>query len=250
MKRPGRHVASARGFTVTEMALTVAVIGLMAATGAAAYARLADRANQRISVQASATVLTEAAIAFAASHFRLPCPSMDNSGHEGTGGVCAAGDQVGMFPYLAVGLPLPAPGSRALYGVYRHATADLAAAREFTGDPAGSPGHAARSDFLHALRTAAAQAMLVPSDAQPYLTGDGAANGAENCSNGARSNPAFVVTLPGADRDGDGRGFDGIHQLLPGTGRCFSAPTRAADSGFDDTTEALGFYALLARLNH
>lgn len=247
MKRSARQANSACGFTVTEMALTIAVIGLMAATGAAAYARLADRANQQISVQASATVLTEAAVAFAASRFRLPCPSMDNSGHEGTGGVCAASDQVGMFPYLSVGLPLPAPGSRALYGVYRNAAADLAAAREFTGDPAGSPGHAARSDFLHALRTAATQGL---SDSHPYLTGDGAANGAENCSGGARSNPAFVVTLPGADRDGDGRGFDGIHQSLPGTGRCFSAPTRAADSSFDDTTEAIGFYALLARLNH
>ncbi|WP_334189535.1 pilus assembly FimT family protein [Noviherbaspirillum sp.] len=241
-----RHARYAHGFTITEMALTIAVIGLMAATGAAAYARLADRANQQISVQASATALNEAVIAFAAGRFRLPCPSMDNSGHEGTGGICAATDRVGMFPYSAVGLPMPAPGARALYGVYRHAAADLAAAREYTGDPAGSPAHAARSDFLHALRTAAAQGL---SDSQPYTTGDGAANGAEDCSS-VRSNPAFVVTLPGADRDGDGRGFDGIHQSLPGTGRCFSAPTRAADSGFDDTTEAFGFYALLARLHH
>lgn len=241
MHRSGR----VRGYTVLEMAVVLAVIGTLAATGAAAYARLNSLAQNNLSVAASTAMLSESVVAFAARNHRLPCPSTDGSGLEGGNGVCDTA-ATGLFPYLSVGLPLPSPGARAWYGVYRDAAVDLARAQEHTGDAAGSLSFADRGDFIRALRLSALQAATT---ARPFVTGDGAAGGAENCAGNVGANPAFVLVIPGDDSDGDGSAFDGIHQALAGGSRCFSAPTRAHDSGFDDTTHAISFYALMARLN-
>lgn len=235
------------GFTIVEIAVTVAVIGLIGASSAAAFARLTQRSQDGLAVGAEMAVLSEAVVAFAATRHRLPCPSTDGSGWEGTNGVCAPGAQVGMFPYQAVGLPFPGLAAAARYGVYRNASADLATAREYTGDAAGRPDFAGRGDFVHALRAAA---IRPASNAHPFVTGDGALNGAENCAGNVRGNPAFMIALPGTDRNGNGNAFDGIHLGLLDPGLCFAAPTRAHDSGFDDTSFALGFFALMARLNH
>lgn len=236
------------GFTLVEVALVLAVLGVVAATAATAYLGMFSANRGKLNADASLAVLSGAIVAFAKSHHRLPCPDSAGSGTEGlVGGVCPAGLEVGWFPYLSAGLTQPAPLTRAIYGVYRLAGADLARAEERGGDPPGASTYADGADLVMALRLAAAQS---PSSARIYLTGDGATGGVENCGSNVVSNPAFVILAPGEDRNVDGNPVDGIHSTLPLGGRCFAAPTRALDAGFDDRTQAASFYTLMAKLSN
>lgn len=236
------------GFTLVEVTVALAVLGIIAAAAAAAYLGLFSASRNKINADASLASLAGAVVAFAQSHHRLPCPDVDGSGNESlVAGVCPTNRDVGWFPYLSAGLTSPAPFARAIYGVYRAAGADLARAEEHGGDPVGSASYADGADLIHALRFAAAQ---VPSNTQIYLTGDNATSGAENCGGNVVSNPAFVVLVPGEDRNGNGTPVDGIHGTLPASGHCFAAPTRASDTYFDDRTLAVSFYTLMAKLNN
>ncbi|MBZ0105723.1 MAG: type II secretion system GspH family protein [Sulfuricella denitrificans] len=235
------------GFTLVEVTLALAVLGIIAAAAAAAYLGLFSASRNKLNADASLATIAGAVVAFAKSHHRLPCPDTDGSGNEGVCSVGPAGPDVGWFPYLSAGLTAPAPLARAIYGVYRAAGADLARAEEQSGDPVGSASYADGADLMRALRFAASQ---VPSNTQIYLTGDNARGGAENCGGNVVSNPAFVVLAPGEDRDGNGNPADGIHSTLPASGHCFAAPTRAVDTYFDDRTLAVSFYTLMAKLNN
>lgn len=221
-----RHL---RGFTMIEMAVSLVVIGVMVSASAAYLGMF--KGGAKLGADAHLTSLSESVILFARMRNRLPCPDTAGAGHEALAGAsCPVGTQVGWFPYLSIGLSQPPDKDRAIYGVYRNPAADLGA-----------------STAPAVLSLASAQAV---SGAFVYLTGDGTTtNGAENCAGNIASNPAFVILAPGEDRSGDGLRVDGIHSTLPGTGRCFAAPTRAANANFDDRTLAVSSYAVLARLN-
>lgn len=240
----GRHNS---GFSLVEVSIALAVLGVIAAAAAAAYLGLFSAGRTKLNSDASLATISGAVVAFAKSRHRLPCPDTDGSGNEGVCSAGPGGPEVGWFPYLSVGLALPAPDARAVYGVYRVAGADLARAEEHGGDPVGAATYADGADLVRALQTAA---LTAPSSGHIYLTGDGATGGAENCGSNVVSNPAFVVIAPGEDRDGDGKRVDGIHSTLPGSGRCFAAPARAVDTNFDDRTFAISFYELMAKLNN
>jgi hypothetical protein len=179
--------------------------------------------------------LSGSVVTFVKNHNRLPCPDTNGSGYEAlSGGVCPDGTAVGWLPYISLGLSPPAAKERAIYGVYRNApTADLAV-----------------SATLNTLTAAAVAAQAGASSNFVYVTGDGTTtNGAEDCSGMIASNPAYVILAAGEDRDGDGNNVDGINNSLPGSGRCFSAPSRGIDTRFDDRTYAMSFYGLMAELN-
>ena len=234
------------GFTLVEVAVTLAVLGVIAA--AAAYLGLFSASRTKLIADTSLVSMSGAVIAFAKSHHRLPCPDAGGSGVEGlVSGVCPDGLDVGWFPYLSVGLTPPAPRVRAIYGVYRAAGSDLARAEEHGGDPVGAATYADGADLVRALQFAASQPL---TNAQIYITGNGATSGPENCTGNQVSNPAYVLLAPGEDRDGDGKTVDGIHSTLPGTGLCFAAPNRAVDTNFDDRTLAVSFYTLMVKLNN
>lgn len=236
------------GFTLLEVAVALAVLGLIASAAASAYLGLFSANRSNLNGEASLSSLSGAVLAFAKSRHRLPCPDADGSGRESlVNGVCPADLSVGWFPYLSAGLSSPAPLTRSIYGVYRATGADLARTEEHSGDAVGAASYADLADLIRALRQAASQATAAT---RIYLTGDGAASGLENCTTHVASNPAFVLLATGEDRDGDGKATDGIHATLPGNGRCFAAPTRGADSTFDDRTLAVSFYELMAKLNN
>lgn len=239
--------AGSRGFSLVEVTLVLAVLGVIAAAAASAYLAMFSAGRTQLAGESSLASLSGAVIAFAKSHHRLPCPDTVGVGNEGACAAGPAGPAVGWFPYLAVGLASPAPQARAVYGVYRVAGADLARAEEQGGDVVGAASYADAADLIWAFKSAAARPT---TSNQVYLTGDGGASGAEDCGGNVVSNPAFVLVAPGEDRDGDGNAVDGIHATLPVSGRCFASLTRAGDTNFDDRTFAISIYDLMAKLNN
>ncbi len=227
--RAGGSRPVARGFSMIEMAVSLAVIGFLA-SGSAAYLGLFKSGTQ-LGADAQLTSLSESAIVFARTHHRLPCPDTVGAGYEAlAGGICPIATQVGWLPYLSMGLSQPPAKDRAIYGVYRNPAADLGA-----------------STAPAVVSLAAVQAV---SNAYVYVTGDGTTiNGAENCTTNIASNPAFVILVPGEDRSGDDLFVDGLHSTLPASGRCFAATTRREDTNFDDRTLAVSTYALMARIS-
>lgn len=229
---PGLRARRAHGFTLVEAAVVLAVTGLLlAGAGSAAASILASVRQAR--VDAGLRAMADRMTAFSATRFRLPCPDASGAGHEGlVDGDCPASLRVGWVPYLALGLPQPAPAERARYGVYRASAADPAG-----GNIAGAAA------LLRRIATAAA----LPANAdEVQLAGDGTAGQPAGCLGMGAANPAFVILAPGEDRDGDGERMDGIHAP---TGLCFASPTRPMDSGYDDRTVAVGWYDLMATLH-
>ena len=229
-----------QGFSMIEMAVALVVIGLLVSASGAYLGVFGS--GDKFGANARLVSLSESVIAFAGARNRLPCPDTAGAGYE-AGTPCPANVQVGWFPYLSMGLSQPPALERAIYGVYRNpaVAADLAVVTG-PGFPATVP-----VSLLTKLNAAAAQGA---SNNFVYLTGDGtAANGAENCVGNNTGNAAFVILVPGEDRNRDGQRVDGINSTPPAAGLCFSAPTRAWDTNFDDRTLAVSSYAVLARLN-
>lgn len=219
-----------QGFSLLELIVVLVVIGLLASASSVLYLNLLSKGGGVQVTDAKLKYLSGSVIAFVKTHHRLPCPDTAGNGYEALiADVCSSGVQVGWLPYISMGLSPPSIQERALYGVYRTATIDLAA-----------------STTVGNLNIAAT---TVSSSNIIYLTGDGTtANGTEDCSNTISTNPAFIILAPGEDRDGNGSGVDGVNRDLP-NGKCFSAPSRGIDNIFDDRTIAVSLYALLAEIN-
>lgn len=218
------------GFSLLELIIVLVVVGVLASVSSVLYLGLLSKDGGVQVTDAKLKSLSGSVIAFVKTHHRLPCPDNTGSGYEAlNAGICSNGIQVGWLPYVSMGLSPPADSERAIYGVYRTATADLAVSTTVN------------------ILTAAASA--VTSSNVIYMTGDGSTtNGTEDCINTVASNPAYIILAPGEDRDGNGSNVDGVNQGLP-SGRCFSAPSRGVDNIFDDRTISVSLYALLAELN-
>lgn len=232
--------SSWRGFSMVEMAVALVVIGLMVSASGAFLGLFGS--GQKLVADARLVSLSESVVAFAGERNRLPCPDTAGTGYE-AGAPCPVSAQVGWLPYLSMGLSQPPEQERAVYGVYRNGAvaADLAVVTDAV---------APATDSVKLLTKLSVAALQGASSNFVYLTGDGTtANGNENCVGNVASNPAFVLLAPGEDRNLDGRRVDGVNRAPPVAGLCFSAPTRASDTNFDDRTLAVSSYALLARLN-
>lgn len=216
-----------QGFTFVEMAVVLALAGLMTWAVTSAYGNSTMVRDRQRATQ-TGEVLRETLRAFALTNGRLPCPDTDGDGWEdGAGSTCNTADQAGWLPYRSLQLEMPDARLRAAYAVYRRpasdplADADLARRLERTGDAAAAPHYQDARDLIAALHNAMGDA---PSSARTRLTGNGAGEGAIDCSANVRSHPAWLAVLPLEDSDGDGDRFDGPHRVghacavAPGTG--------------------------------
>ena len=231
--------ARAGGFTLLELALVVALIGLIAAISMGAFGGAFD-GRQAVTASAVGQDIDGAVLTFAREHHRLPCPDSNGNAREGdAGGVCPPGLEIGYVPYESLGLTAPATAARAVYAVYRNAPlhADLVAPA--TGTPS-------RVDLQRALVAGAAAGI---DATHPFMTGDGAATGPEDCVGNRLLHPAFAVIVPALDRDGDGRALDGVDASLPGSGTCLASSTRAPGATFDDRVVFTGFTTLLGLIS-
>lgn len=114
------------GFTLIELALSLLVLGLIAALILALLPQLTDR--MRLDETGVETDLVdEAVVGFALANNRLPCPDTNDDGLEGGAGGCEPADEVGRLPFRDLGLPGPALDEARLplrYAVYRNPGAD------------------------------------------------------------------------------------------------------------------------------
>jgi prepilin-type N-terminal cleavage/methylation domain-containing protein len=233
---------AASGFTLLEMAVVVAIIGLLGLLVSSAFAGLGDR-RSREQALAETEAARQALRGFMLAHKRLPCPDSTRSGFEDE--PCAAAETMGWLPYQTLGLPPPTDRSRMIYGVYRGGSdADLVRP---TGGAAAGVDFEDNGSLVRTLTKVAQPA--APRTDEPYLTGDGSARyGAESCGN-AVTNPAFLLVAPVTDKDGNGSPFDGVNPVTPGSGtRCIASDARAPDATYDDVVAAEGAQALLGWL--
>lgn len=237
------NLKSSHGYTLAEVAVVVIVIGLLAAISVGAYSKALGGKEVR-TASATAESITGAVLAFARLNNRLPCPDTDGDGREGdAAGACPAGREVGYVPYESIGLDNPPTIERGVFGVYRNAgaTADLVV-------PAAT---LSRSNFQRALirGSALATSPASISAAHVFITGNNASTGAENCASQRVFHPAFVVVVPGSDKDGNGNNLDGIHAGLPGAGLCIASSDRVPTTVFDDRVVSTGFTTLLGLIS-
>lgn len=228
--------ATQGGFTLLELALALVVVGLVSWSAFSGYDMFQD-AQDRRQAQDNARHLQGQLRAFALRNGRLPCPdaSATGTGYENlAAGVCAAGTQVGWFPYVSAGLAVPTDPYRARYAVYRLANAtaandaDLAVARERNGDTPGQAHYQDVGDLIVALNTASGH---TASSTRAYVTGDGGMAGAINCAANVSQLTAYWLVLPLQDRDGDAARLDAPNTLA---GPCAGAPSSPVSAANDD----------------
>lgn len=214
------------GFSLIEVATVLLIGGLLLMLGSRAYQN-ASGFTDRQAAQAHLAELAVAIDSFALSRGRLPCPDTDGDGREDS---CDQDSllRTGQAPYESLDLPIPEPALRARYGVYRESGEDLAVAEDTSGD--------GKTDYLDLIRRLT---LLATQDEvtreQIYLTGDGGALGPVECSSNAVTNPAYLLVVPGEDRNGDGSRFDSPHT----SGLCTRSPGTPEESDNDDRVLAL-----------
>lgn len=230
------HGIAQGGFSMVEMAIALVVAGLMSWAAFSGYETVT--AQQEIERgRAEAEQLQSIVRAFALRHGRLPCPDSDAvaDGYENPpNGVCNAGNQVGWFPYVSVGLGMPTAKFLARYSVFRgpDAASDLAVVAERTGDVAGDATYLDVTDLIKASNNAAVLAFAAN---RTHLTGDAGVAGAIDCAANQVMAAAYWVIVPLQDRSGDGDRFDAPH--IPGS-VCAASPSAPLRFGSDDVVVA------------
>ena len=230
------HRAAQGGFSMVEVAIALVVAGLMSWAAFTGYETVT--AQQEVERgRAEADQLQSIVRAFALRHGRLPCPDSDAvaDGYENPpSGNCAAGNQVGWFPYVSVGLPMPTDKFLARYSVYRGATADsdLALIAERTGDSPGDSTYRDVTDLIRALNNVSALAF---DPAKTYLTGDAGVAGVIDCATNRVMTAAYWIIVPLQDKSGDGNRFDAPHTP---SSVCAASPSAPLRFGSDDVVVA------------
>lgn len=224
-----------RAFTLLEMAVVVTVASILSWASFTAYETLRDD-QDRNHAQTLTRELQAHLRAFSMRHARLPCPdfSLSAIGLEDASTPCAGTDEIGWFPYISLGLVMPEEAWRARYGVFRAADsdvekdADLAVAKERTNDSVSDVHHLDVSDLIVALNNAA---VMPVSASHPYLTGDGGAAGAVDCTTNSVLNVAYWLVIPLKDRSGDGARLDPPQTF---NGPCVQSPAAPVTAESDD----------------
>jgi type II secretory pathway pseudopilin PulG len=225
-----------QGITFVEMAVVMAVAGLLSWASFSAYETVNDQ-QDRNQAEAMAQEMQSHLRSFSMRHGRLPCPdsSATGSGYEGlTGSTCSAGNQLGWFPYVSLGMVVPTEALRARYAVFRAASAvagsdaDLAVAKERTGDPVSHVNYLDVTDLMTALNNASGLSL---NASRAYLTGDEGAAGAVNCATNQVMNVAYWLVVPLQDRSGDNNRLDPPHA---NNSLCASSPSAPIRADSDD----------------
>jgi len=240
----GKPAAPAAGFTLLELAVVMVVIGLMIAIGARTVPWINEEADRDVT-RKTMEEASQALIAFARTHHRLPCPDDDDDGDED------CGVATGSIPFRTLLLSdrvRDAAHGLIVYSVYRNANAtlsldaDLARIVNRIDDFDNPPDMLNECDLCEALRNAipAAASAGFTSTSNRLATSGG-------CAAGEVNNQAFVLASAGfEDRDG-------INDLpdednADATDTCFSSPLRGRDDGFDDIVTAVGFTRLAGEI--
>ncbi len=233
------HRAAQGGFSMVEVAIALVVAGLMSWAAFSGYETVT--AQQEIERgRAEADQLQSIVRAFALRHGRLPCPDSDAvaDGYENPpNGKCAAGNQVGWFPYVSVGLAMPTDKFRARYSVYRGPTAatDFAVVGERTGDGPGDATFEDVTDLVAALNNVLAVPPAGVDATRTYLTGDAGTGGAIDCAANRVMTGAYWIIVPLQDKSGDGDRFDAPHTP---SSLCAASPSTPVRFGSDDVVVA------------
>ena len=221
-----------QGFTFVEMVVVLVMVGLMSWASFSAYETVNDQ-RSRSQAQAMAREMQSQLRTFSIRQGRLPCPDSNTvgTGYEGlVGGVCSAGNQLGWFPYVSLGMVLPAEALRARYAVFRAANgaavsdADLAVIKERTGDPISHVNYQDVTDLMKALINANG---LTLNSSHAFLTGDEAAGGPINCTTNQVMNVAYWLVIPLEDRNGNNSRLDSPHETGSLCANSPSSPIRA-----------------------
>jgi Tfp pilus assembly protein PilV len=228
------------GVSLVEVSVVLLIAGLMSWAAFRGYETVMEQQEIERG-RAEAQQLQSILRAFALRHGRLPCPdtSAAGNGYEAlTAGTCTLGNQLGWFPYVSAGLEIPTDRLRARYAAFRAPNADvtkdadLAVAKERTGDSAGDATHLDTTDLIVALNNAS----QLPLDvARPYLTGDAGAAGPINCATNRVMAAAYWVVVPLQDKDNDNSRLDPPHAMASLCAASPSAPLRFAS---DDVVTA------------
>lgn len=228
------------GVSLVEVSVVLLIAGLMSWAAFRGYETVMEQQEIERG-RAEAQQLQSILRAFALRHGRLPCPdtSAAGNGYEAlTAGTCTLGNQLGWFPYVSAGLEIPTDRLRARYAAFRAPNADvtldadLAVAKERTGDSAGDATHLDTTDLIVALNNAS----QLPLDAaRPYLTGDAGAAGPINCVTNRVMAAAYWVVVPLQDKDNDNSRLDLPHAMASLCAASPSAPLRFAS---DDVVTA------------
>lgn len=231
MKRLIGGGRSAAGFTLLELAVVVAAIGLLLAVIGSRYGGMTARTDRDSALQ-HAQAVQSATRAFVQSQARLPCPADPAS----AGAQEDCGRDTGRFPYETLGLTVPDDALRATYSVYRNPAndADLTVARDRSGS-----GRVDAADLIIALNAGPAPGSVDTTRAR--ITGD---DGINACSSGFERNVAYFLVVPLDDRNGNGSRLDG-----EGASLCALSPAHPATSVNDDVVLAEGFGSLAGWLS-
>jgi prepilin-type N-terminal cleavage/methylation domain-containing protein len=232
----------AAGFTLLELSLVLAVLGVRGFFFVNTFSGVDDVRLRRQS-QAEAEVAREALRAFLLANKRLPCPDTNADGYENGGAAgCTGTGEMGTLPYLTLGLPDVAH-NRMFYGVYRAGALDdgITQLEERTGDPEGDPGYLGVGDAITALQ--AIPAIPNTLDTSHIHIAGIDATGAPDCASG--HNPAFLLIVPNADRNGNGQALDGINAA---NDNCFASPTQPLTLNYDDVVATESPSALIGWL--
>lgn len=233
------HRAAQSGFSMVEVAIALVVAGLMSWAAFSGYETVT--AQQEIERgRAEADQLRSILRAFALRHGRLPCPDSDAvaDGYENPPtGDCAAGNQVGWFPYVSLGLPMPTDKFLARYSVYRGATVatDFAVTAERTSDGPGDATYRDVTDLVAALNAVPAVPAGAVDATRTYLTGDAGVAGAIDCAANPVMTAAYWLIVPLQDKSGDGNRFDAPHTP---SSVCAASPSAPLRFGSDDVVVA------------
>lgn len=201
------------GFSLLEVAVALVVAGLLSWATFSGYETVSAQ-QERERAQAVGQQLQSMLRAFSMRHGRLPCPDTNATanGYESmTSGACTAGNQLGWFPYISLGLDIPPPLHRARYAVFRSAhvdplqDADLAVIKERTDDSPSEPDYLDVTDLVVGLNNAS---KLSLSTSHPYLTGDGGPSGAIDCGANPVMAAAYWLVIPLQDKDADNNRLD------------------------------------------
>ncbi len=231
------------GLTLLEMAVALIIIGLLAAVGAYTTPWINEEL-QRERTRKALDEASEALVAFARTHHRLPCPDGDSDGEED------CGTASGTLPHLDLLLDAPVLDQAhrpVVYAVYRRTSgspaldSDLASLVNRFDAYDETAGSLNACDFCEALRTP------VPGGPVSGYASTSTQFTAGGCTAGNVLNQAFVVASYGIeDRDGAADAADGDNG--DGNPVCFSSPLRGRDDSFDDIVRAMDFATLAGRL--
>lgn len=231
--------AAQSGFSMVEVAVALVVAGLMSWAAFSGYETVT--AQQEIERgRAEADQLQSILRAFALRHGRLPCPDSDAvaDGYENPpAGNCVGGNQVGWFPYVSVGLPMPTDKFLARYSVYRGPTeaTDFALVGERTGDGPGDATFQDVTDLIAALNNVLSVPAAGVDATRTHLTGDAGAAGAIDCATNRVMTVAYWMVVPLQDKSGDGDRFDAPHTP---SSVCAASPSAPLRFGSDDVVVA------------